>query len=86
MKGRKSMKPNRNTRLKFSVLLVAVVGLILAPALSAQAAQSRQALIETASPGDMAKVNILLAQGADVNFQTSFGETALTYLLFKGTY
>jgi len=80
------MKPNRNTWLKFSVLLVALLALILTTALSAQAGQSGQALTETSSQGDMAKVNNLLPQGADVNFQTSFGETTLTYLLFKGTY
>jgi ankyrin repeat protein len=78
------MKPIRKTCLKFSILPVALLALILTEALFAQAAPSGQALLDAATQGDTTNVNILLAQGAEVNHQGQFGRTALMEASAKG--
>ena len=75
------MKPLRVSRLKYSVLLVALLVLILTSACSSE---KGQALHDAASNGDVAKVKTLLAQGADVNYQNQYGRTALMKTALKG--
>jgi len=70
--GEKLMKPLRISRLKYCLLLVAVLVLILTSACS-----KGPALIDAATNGDVAKVQALLAEGADVNYQDQYGRTAL---------
>ena len=80
------MKPIRISCLKYSVLLVAVVVLILTPAISAQAAPASdgEALIDAAKKGDVAKVKTLLAEGANIDHQDRRGLTALMWASMRG--
>ena len=75
------MKPLRISHLKFFVLLVAVLVLFLTSACSSE---KGQALMDAAGKGDVAKVQALLAQGADVNYQNQYGNTALIIASGKG--
>lgn len=71
------MKPILDSRLEYSVLLVAALVLILTSGCSAEISSGRSELGDAAWQGDAAKVKTLLANGADVNFQDKFGDTAL---------
>ena len=78
------MKPLRVSRFKYSPLLVAVLVLILTPAIPTQAASGDEALLAAAVKGDAAKVKSLLAQGADVNHKDKEGFTALIRAALSG--
>ena len=80
------MKPIRISRLKFSVLPVAVLVLILTSACSSEIeiSSGRSELGDAASMYKVQEVKNLLANGADVNFIDKFGDTALMRASAKG--
>jgi len=79
------MKPFRIFPLNFSFLLLLTFFWILTLSISAQATPSRnEELVRALSVSDIAKVQALLAQGADVNLQDMGGWTALMLASMRG--